>query len=293
MRLVTFDAGSGPRPGALIAGEVADLSGLVSSVEDALAGGRARLADLTGNVASCPRVGTAALRLHPPLRPASLRDFLSFEEHARRGAARRGEQLTEAWYEIPMYYKGNHRQITGPDEIVPWPPFTERLDFEIEIAAVLCMRAHDLGAEAAEDAIAGYMIMNDWSARDLQRKEMAARLGPAKSKDFATSLGPALVTWDEADPRRGLRMTARVNGDLWFAGSTRDMHWTFPQMVAYVSQGEDVWPGDVYGSGTAFGGCGLDLDRWIRPGDVVELEVEGLGILRNPVGKAEYGRGGA
>ena len=283
MRLVTFDAGAGPRPGASTADGIRDLSGSVPSIEAAVAGGRDLLAGLAAAAASAPLVAPNGVRLLAPLRPASLRDFLAFEEHARRGAERRGEKLADAWYEIPIYYKGNHREIAGPDEDVTWPSFSRLLDYEMEIAAVLGVRARDLAGERAENAIVGYTIMNDWSARETQRLEMAARLGPAKSKDFATSLGPALVTWDEADPRDGLAMTARVNGEVWSRGNTADMHWTFAQMVAYVSRGEDVYPADVYGSGTSFGCCGLDLDRWIAPGDVVELEIEGLGVLRNRV----------
>ena len=131
--------------------------------------------------------------------------------------------------------------------------------------------------------ILGYTLMNDWSAHDIQRKEMAVRLGPAKSKDFATSLGPCIVTADELDPST-LRMRARINGETWSEGSLGDAHWTFPQMIAHVSKGEDVWPGDVYGSGTFGGGCGLDLGRFLEPGAVVELEATGLGVLRNTVG---------
>jgi 2-keto-4-pentenoate hydratase/2-oxohepta-3-ene-1,7-dioic acid hydratase in catechol pathway len=292
MRLVTFDDGSGPHPGALDPGGIRDLSAFVPSVDEIVSRGRGFLADLVSSVAAAPLFDPGGVRLLPPIRPASLRDFLAFEKHARRGAERRGEKLADAWYEIPIYYKGNHREITGPDADVVWPSFSEKLDYEMEIAAVLGVRGRDLTGRAAEDAIIGYTIMNDWSARDVQRLEMAARLGPAKSKDFATSLGPALVTWDEIDPRHGLVMIARVNDEVWSRGTSADMHWTFPQMVAHVSRGEDVWPGDVYGSGTSYGCCGLDLDRWIQPGDVVELEIEGLGILRNRIIKERDKREG-
>lgn len=283
MRLVTFDAGAGPHPGALDGNDIRNLSVFVPSLDEAVARGSEFLSGLSASVREAPVVEVDEIRLLPPIRPASLRDFLAFEEHARRGAERRGEKLADAWYDIPIYYKGNHREITGPDEDVVWPSFSTKLDYEMEIAAVLGVRGRDLAGAAAEDAIVGYMVMNDWSARDVQRLEMAARLGPAKSKDFATSLGPALVTRDEIDPRDGLAMTARVNGEVWSRGDSSDMHWTFAQMVARVSQGEDVWPGDVYGSGTSYGCCGLDLDRWIAPEDVVELEIEGLGTLRNRV----------
>lgn len=282
MRLVTFDAGEGPRPGALAGESLVDLSSLVPSVEALIAAGPATL-DQARALAGRRAGARPAARLLAPLRPASLRDFLAFEDHARAGAARRGEELSPAWRRMPVYYKGNHRQIVGPGDDVLWPSFTERLDFELEIACVLGGRGRDLDAGAAEGAVFGYTVMNDWSARDLQREEMALRLGPAKSKDFATSLGPCVVTADELDPRAGLRMTARVNGEVWCAASTAGMRWTFPEMIAWVSRDEDVWPADVYGSGTPFGGCGLDLDRWIAPGDVVELEVEGIGVLRNRV----------
>jgi 2-keto-4-pentenoate hydratase/2-oxohepta-3-ene-1,7-dioic acid hydratase in catechol pathway len=202
----------------------------------------------------------------------------------RAGASRRGEPVPEPWYDMPIYYKGNHRSVYGPDDEIPWPPFTEELDYELEVACVLGARGRDLDEAAARDAILGYTVMNDWSARDIQRREMAVRLGPAKSKDFATSLGPRIVTTDELDPE-AVHLVARVDGEVWSEGSLGHARWTFPQMIAHVSRGEDVWPGDVYGSGTFHGGCGLDLGRTLRPGAVVELEAEGIGVLRNRVGR--------
>ena len=227
----------------------------------------------------------ATVRLLAPIpRPPALRDFLAFEAHTRVGFARRNEPIPEPWYQMPVYYKGNHRTIVGPDVDVRWPSYTERLDYELELACVIGRRGRDLGAEEAGAWIAGYTVMNDWSARDVQRSEMMVRLGPAKGKDFATSLGPCLVTADELDARN-LRMTARINGELWSDGNAGTSHWTFPQMIAHVARDEDVWPGDVLGSGTVGGGCGLELDRWLAPGDVVELEIEGIGVLRNRVVK--------
>lgn len=234
-------------------------------------------------IAGAEALERAGLPLAAPLAPASLRDFLAFEDHAKAGAARRGEELNPSWYEMPVYYKGNHRQIVGSGETVTWPDWTQRLDFELELACVV--GAHVRGADepTAAASIFGYTIMNDWSARDVQRAEMAMRLGPAKSKDFATSLGPCIVTADEFDPSAGLQMRALVNGEVWFETAGARMHWSFAQMIAYVGEGEDVYPGDVYGSGTAYGGCGLDQDRWLRHGDVVELEIDGIGVLRNAV----------
>jgi 2-keto-4-pentenoate hydratase/2-oxohepta-3-ene-1,7-dioic acid hydratase in catechol pathway len=271
VKLVTFESGGSARPGALVNGGVVDLGLVAASIEDLIAAGPLAL-DRAGDLADRgPHVDPG--RVLAPLRPASLRDFLAFEDHAKGGAKRRGEELNPAWYKSPVYYKGNHRSIVGPDQDVVWPTFTEKLDFELELACVL----------GAGGTIFGYTIMNDWSARDVQRDEMAMRLGPAKSKDFATSLGPCIVTADEIDPQKGLAMRARVNGETWCEATSADMHWTFPQMIAHVSDGEDVYPGDVYGSGTPFGGCGLDHDRWLRPNDVVELEVDEIGVLRNRV----------
>jgi 2-keto-4-pentenoate hydratase/2-oxohepta-3-ene-1,7-dioic acid hydratase in catechol pathway len=223
------------------------------------------------------------VRLLAPLRPTVLRDFMAFEDHAKGGASRRGEELDPRWYEIPISYKGNPRQILGPSDELAYPDWTEWLDFELEIAAVVGQPLRNATPEEATEAIAGYTIMNDWSARDVQRSEMAMRLGPARSKDFATSLGPTLATRDEVDPRDSLALRVRVDGEVWFEGSTAPMHWTFGQIISWVSQTEWVLPGDTFGSGTAFGGCGLDLDRKLPRTCEVELTAEGLGVLKTRV----------
>ena len=228
-------------------------------------------------------VSLSDARLLPPVEPTYLRDFMLFEDHARGGAARRGEDLNPAWFEIPISYKGNHREILGPDEDLAYPSWTEWLDFELEIACVVGRTVRDVAQEEAADAIAGYTIMNDWSARDVQRAEMAMRLGPARSKDFATSLGPALVTPDAFDPREPHRTEARVDGETWFVGSTDQISRPFAEVISWVSRTETVHAGDVYGSGTQFGGCGLDLDRKLPRRCVVELEVEGIGVLRTRI----------
>jgi len=227
----------------------------------------------------------AQVNLHSPLTtPNSLRDFIAFEDHARAGAARRGEELNPVWSERPIYYKGNHRAIAGPDVAVSIPAFTEALDFELEVACIIGRSIIDADEDEAAEAIFGFAIMNDWSARDIQKEEMSARLGPAKSKDFATSLGPFIVTADELGPHPKLAMRASVNGEVVCEANLGDARWTFPQMISYVSQGETVWPTDIYGSGTPFGGCLLDHDGpYLKAGDVVELQVEGLGSLRNQV----------
>lgn len=234
---------------------------------------------------SVERHAVPEARLLVPLLPGSLRDFLAFEDHVREGAGRRGQDVPEPWYRMPVYYKGNHRSIYGPDDEVPWPRYTSELDYELEVACILGGRGRDLDERAAAGIIFGYTLMNDWSARDVQRDEMACGLGPAKAKDFATSLGPCVVTADELDPT-DLSLTARVDGETWSKGNLGSIRWSFPQMIAHVSQDEDVWPGDVYGSGTFGGGCGLDLDRSLQPGAMVELEADLIGVLRNPVAAA-------
>lgn len=248
------------------------------------------------------------VRLLAPLpRPRSLRDCMAFQRHLVQATRtvigwrcrplatldRWVERLTGSplvrlppvWYERPLYYKGNPHSVVGPEADVVWPSYTERLDFELELGIVIGRRGSDIAPHQAGHYIAGYTIFNDFSARDVQLREMQGRLGPAKGKDFDTGnvLGPWLVTPDELGDPYNLHMTARVNGQSWCRGSSRDMHYTFEQIIAYISQNETLYPGEFIGSGTVPDGCGLELDRWIQPGDVVELEVAGLGTLRNRV----------
>ncbi|HVL33538.1 MAG TPA: fumarylacetoacetate hydrolase family protein [Actinomycetota bacterium] len=283
MKLVRFETAEGVRPGALDDDAVVDLSSITPSMETLIDGGAAAVSAARDLISSGQRVPLGEVRLRAPLQPASLRDFLAFEDHAKAGAARRGEELNASWYEMPVYYKGNHREILGPDEELPWPSWTQKLDFELEIACIVGARARECTVEEAAENIFGYTIMNDWSARDVQRVEMAMRLGPAKSKDFATSLGPCIVTRDEFDPGDGVRMRAVVDGVVWFETEAARMHWSFAEMIAYVASSETVYPCDVYGSGTAYGGCGLDQDRWLARGSVLELMVDGIGTLRTSV----------
>ena len=219
----------------------------------------------------------------PILTPPSLKDFFAFEEHAKAGAKRRNEQIPDQWYEIPAYYKGNHREIYGFGDEIPWPYYTKRLDFECEIACVIGKKGKNISESDAKKYIFGYMIFNDFSARDIQKKEMLLRMGPAKGKDFANSFGPYLVTKDEVEPLQDFAMKVSVNKEVWSTGHFKDQYWGFPLMVSYVSQEETIYPGDILGSGTFYKGCGLDLDRWIQPGDTIELEVPILGMLRNKV----------
>lgn len=230
------------------------------------------------------------VQLAAPLpNPTSLRDFIAFEDHIAATSRKRGQPIPPEWYKAPVYYKGNHRTIIGPDESLSWPLDTTKLDYELELACVIGRKGKDISERLAEDYIAGYTIMNDFSARDIQFQEMACRLGPAKGKDFATALGPCLVTPDEIADLGAVTMIARVNGEEWSRGRFGTIHWSFAQMIAHVSRGETIYPGDVFGSGTVGGGCGLELDRYLKPDDVVELEIQPIGILKTQVVNAPGG----
>jgi fumarylacetoacetate (FAA) hydrolase len=225
--------------------------------------------------------------------PTSLRDFYAFEQHVKAARARRGLEMIPEWYELAVFYFSNHNAVVGPEDIVLRPRASRELDFELEIACVIEREGIDIEPGEAESHILGYTIMNDWSARDLQRAEMKLNLGPAKGKDFATSLGPWIVTLDElaerslGNGRYDLAMTARINGETVSNANFSDIGHPFPHLIARASA--DVWlqPGDVIGSGTAGTGCILELGPenvpWLEPGDVVELEIEELGKLRNVV----------
>ena len=226
----------------------------------------------------------------PPV--ASIRDFYAFEQHVKTCRRHRGLDMVPQWYQVPVFYFSNPAGVIGHDDPVAAPHGSEALDYELELACVIGQRARDLPADdRALECVAGFTIMNDWSARDLQRAEMAVGLGPSKSKDFATSLGPELVPFDELrdcyrDGRLHLEMTARVNGRELSRGNAGTMHWTWPQMLAHASRDTELRPGDVLGSGTVGTGCILELTPeavggWLKPGDVVELTIERLGTLRN------------
>jgi 2-keto-4-pentenoate hydratase/2-oxohepta-3-ene-1,7-dioic acid hydratase in catechol pathway len=249
----------------------------------------------------------ADVRLAGPVpRPGSLRDTMSFERHiiqaTRRAIGRLGKldalierrvgirrsiagRLNREFYERPLYYKSNPRSVVGHDADVRMPAYTKRFDYELEWGVFIGAGGTDIREAAARDHIAGYTVFDDFSARDIQAAEMRGRLGPAKGKDFDTgnAIGPWLVTRDEVRDPYALTMTARVNGAEWSRGTTRDMHWSFEEIIAYVSRSETLYPGDFIGSGTVGGGCGLELGAFLARGDVVELEVEGIGLLRNRV----------
>ena len=229
----------------------------------------------------------------PILRPPSLRDFYAFERHVATIWSRRGNPVPEAWYRLPIFYFSNISEIRGPGDPVWRPAASKELDYELEVCALLDTQAVDLAPDGAEEAIGGFMILNDWSARDLQRDETSVRLGPAKGKDFASSIGPWLVTPDElADARSGkgfdLAMTATVNGVETSRGTWASIQHGFGEMLARASADVHLRPGDLIGSGTVGSGCLLEmkdetLGRWLQPGDEVVLSVERLGNLRSPV----------
>jgi fumarylacetoacetate (FAA) hydrolase len=231
----------------------------------------------------------------PILRPPSFRDFYAFEGHVRMMWERRGGEVPETWYRLPIFYFSNVSEIRGPDDPVWAPAASTELDYELEVAAVIDTPVRDLPAERGEEAIGGYTILNDWSARDLQREETVVRLGPAKGKDFASSIGPWLVTPDEVTSARDpgsrapdLAMTAEVNGVETSRGRWSDAQFSFGEMVARASAEVRLRPGDLLGSGTVGTGCLLEvrdatLGRYLQPGDEVVLEVERLGRLRTPI----------
>jgi 2-keto-4-pentenoate hydratase/2-oxohepta-3-ene-1,7-dioic acid hydratase in catechol pathway len=223
------------------------------------------------------------IKLKAPVpRPNSIRDYLAFEGHASFSGKR---QLDKGWYEIPVCYKGNPNTVIGPEETIPWPSYTDLLDYELEYGIYIGKEGKNIPHERAQEYIAGYTILNDISARDIQLQEMlAGGLGPVKGKDFCSVMGPCLVTPDEVNPSN-MRMIARINGEVWSDNNSGTAYWTWPQIIEFASIEETLYPGDFLGSGTVEGGCGLELNRWIQPGDVIELEVEGIGILRNRVGK--------
>jgi 2-keto-4-pentenoate hydratase/2-oxohepta-3-ene-1,7-dioic acid hydratase in catechol pathway len=259
------------------------------------------------------RIPPGSVRLLAPLpHPQSIRDCLTFEQHIinviRVAGLKKLAPLDEwiertfgrkrslaymackSFYERPLYYKSNCFSVVGTDAEVRMPPFTQRFDYELEWGAYIGKKGVDIPREKARSYIGGYTVFNDFSARDIQLKEQAGRLGPTKGKDFDTgnAMGPCLVTPDEIGDPYDLAMTARVNGEEWSrGGTTADMGWSFEDLIWYISQSETLYPGEFLGSGTCSGaecmGCGMEMGKFLKVGDVVELEVEGIGVLRNKI----------
>jgi fumarylacetoacetate (FAA) hydrolase len=334
MRLVTFRTQSHDRGGLLLGGDVVDLAGAFAwyEAESGRPADAAHVAERYGHgvlgfvehadvaraaadaiveahsKGALPRgfAGTTLARplsgvdLRAPLpRPPSIRDGYAFRQHVETARRNRGLPMIPEFDAFPVFYFTNHGAVVGPGDVRVRDAHLDRLDYELEAAIVVGRGGRDLTVESADEAIFGMTIMNDWSARGMQMEEMKLNLGPAKGKDFATSLGPWLVTVDELLPRsettaRGrvfdMEMRAFVNGRPLSRGNVRDMTWTFAQILERASYGVDLAPGDVVGSGTCGTGCLLELngskitsDLWLSPGDVVVLEIDGLGRLENRV----------
>jgi fumarylacetoacetate (FAA) hydrolase len=332
MRLITFTDGGPPRLGLLMGAAAVDLPAaqralgiggpplpgalldLLSAGDEAWETARRVAAALEEGLTGAAKVSVPLFSVSPCLRgeafpafspagdvrllppvpfPGAFLDFYAFEEHVRNARARRGLDVPPEWYRLPAYYNGNARSLVGHGETVIFPPGETRMDYELELGVILRRGGRHLTEAAAAACIAGYTIVNDWSARALQREAMAVGLGPSPGKDFATSVGPALVTPDElpaggfaAPGHPALSMAARINDVEWSRGNSGAAHYTFPQMIAFASRCRALAPGDLIGSGTVGTGCGLEQDRFLAEGDRVELEVEGIGTLVNTVQRA-------
>lgn len=303
MKLVTFDVGSERRIGTVCDDGVAlvDLSAafpdMLALIDAGDAGIERAAAMLRDRALVRPM---ASVRLCAPLpEPRQMRDFVSFEKHLRQARANRhlfdpsarqidpaAVVLPAAWYEQPVCYKCNRLSVVGPEAEISWPRYSTMLDYELEIGFVIGRRGKDISRAAARDHIFGYLIFNDFSARDAQMRESAVGLGPSTGKDFDTgnALGPWLVTRDEIADPYNLDMVVRVNGEELGRGNSGTMHHKFEDMIAHISVDQTLYPGEFIGAGTVGDGSGLEHARFLEPGDVVELEISGLGILRNRIG---------
>ena len=303
MRWVTYRAGDGgERAGLVVDGQIHALDDETRLI-DLLGDDGERMAAAAERAAANPRevVSLDSADLAPPLRPPQIRDFLCFLDHLRNVLSASGMEMDPAWDQIPGFYFSSVSTVIGPHDPVHISPGCQQFDFELEVAAIIGKGGANLDPDEAHSHIAGFMLFCDWSARDLQMFEMKLGLGPAKGKDGANTLGPALVTVDElADFRSGgsyaLEMKGYVNDDLVSKGSMDQMDWSWGEVVAYASRGNPLLPGDAICSGTVPTGCliehfavdGPDRFRgWLQPGDVVRLEVQELGAIRQEVLPAE------
>jgi len=302
MKLATYGTTEGTAAGVLSEGGILDAARLLNGpplndVRALLECGPDvlnQLIDALRGATKAEAVPLAATRLHAPvLRPPTIRDFMCYEGHANMGGA---WKLPEAFYRLPAFYFSNPLCIYGPGETVPFPSATRKFDYELEIGAVIGRAGSNIAARDAMQYIAGFTIFNDWSSRDLQRDEMAMNLGPAKGKDSASSIGPVVVTCDELAPflssmQLSLRCRLRVNDIEWVDGTSGNMQHDWGAMIERASRDSRIVPGDVIAGGTVVGGSipeALRLGkpaRYLQPGDVVEIEVEGIGILRNTLGE--------
>jgi fumarylacetoacetate (FAA) hydrolase len=306
MKLVTYNTGTGPRCGVLqddsvidvtvllnAAQPLRDVQALLETGDDAIALVQAAL---QGSNSSAPVFALEDVQIQSPiLRPPTIRDFMIFEEHATQQGTRERE---EAWYRMPIFYFSNPLCVYGPEDTVPHPSASHMLDYELEIGCVIGKEGTNVAEADALEYIAGFLIFNDWSARDLQRDESAVGLGPAKGKDTASTLGPWVVTTDEMAPyirdgRLSVKCQVRVNGESWLTdGDAAMAYYTWGEIVQRASKDSRIAPGDVIGSGTVGGGSvreairkGYEAARFLEPGDVVEMEVDGIGAVRNTLGE--------
>lgn len=261
------------------------------SLSAALAGGDAFL-DAARRAASAPERAAlvdAGVRLTNALDPSGYRDYMTFEEHFSFGFRWQGRPIPDVMYELPISYFGNPLAFIGPGETVPWPHYTARMDYELELGIVIGKPGSDLTPDEALAHVAGLTILNDFSARDIQAVEMTGGLGPSKGKHFACAAGPYLTTLDSL-PANGLRMRARVNDETLCDANSSEMIWSIAEIVAFASQGERLVPGMLLGSGTCNGGSTVELGRELSPGDRIELEITGLGVLANVLGEPQQKR---
>lgn len=301
MKWASYTSGGLDRIGVLRGDQLYAYGGCDNLV-DLLADAATTLSEAAAHALASPVDVTplASATLRAPIeKPPSIRDFMAFESHVVTSMAALGESMDPYWYEIPVFYFTNPAAVVGPDARVQIAPGSTSFDYELEVAAVLARGGSDLSPQEAEDSIAGYTIMCDWSARDLQQREMRLGLGPSKGKDTATSLGPWLVTPDElSDARKNkafdLTMRASVNGRRYSSGNLADLYWSFGEMIAYASRGTRLLPGDTFGSGTVGSGCILELARtyggeqypYLEEGDVVTIDVDRLGTLTHRIDAA-------
>lgn len=224
--------------------------------------------------------------LAPVPRPPLIRDFMAFEQHLKNIYPKLGREIPPQWYELPVYYKGNPSAVGADGDVVPMPAYATNMDFEFEFAAVIGRGGSDIQRADAASHIYGYMVYNDFSAREIQQREMSVGLGPAKGKDFQKGhvFGPWLVTADEIPDIYALRMQATVNGQPWCDTNTSTMHWRFDQMIAHASMNEMLMPGEIFGSGTVGGGSAMEAGKTLAKGDKVVLTMDRLGTLSNAIG---------
>jgi 2-keto-4-pentenoate hydratase/2-oxohepta-3-ene-1,7-dioic acid hydratase in catechol pathway len=288
VKLVSYDRRGHRRLGALTVGRVVDLPDAVghpafpTTLESLIRNHGGTVLDVAQESLEREDVMEFDIpepRILSPVLPSSVRCFQAFEEHARLAAKRRGGRLSRAWSAAPLYSRREHRAVLGPDEELEWPAFSEDVDFECQVGCIVGSWGRNLAGGKASQGIFGYVLVNDWVARDVERAEVDAGVGSGKSRDFALSLGPWVATADELDPR-SVELAVRVDGDLWAEGSTANMRWDFSELVKQSSADEEVWPGDLLTSGPFEGGCAADLGRQVEPGSTVEFEGTGLGMLR-------------